>query len=80
MLSGDSQQVATAVAKSVGIDEAIGDLMPEQKVTAIRKLGDAGGVAMVGDGVNDAPAMEAEAWNLSIFVSPQRWHTLFSPF
>ena len=44
MLSGDSQQVATAVAKSVGIDEAIGDLMPEQKVTAIRKLSDAGGV------------------------------------
>jgi Cd2+/Zn2+-exporting ATPase len=57
MLSGDSQQVATAVAKSVGIDEAIGDLMPEQKVDAIRKLSEAGGVAMVGDGVNDAPAM-----------------------
>ncbi len=57
MLSGDSQQVAAAVAKSVGIDEAIGDLMPEQKVDAIRKLGEEGGVAMVGDGVNDAPAM-----------------------
>ena len=57
MLSGDSQQVAAAVAKSVGIDEAMGDLMPEQKVDAIRKLSQAGGVAMVGDGVNDAPAM-----------------------
>lgn len=57
MLSGDSQQVADAVAKSVGIDEAMGDLMPEQKVDAIRKLSQEGGVAMVGDGVNDAPAM-----------------------
>ena len=57
MLSGDSQQVATAVAASVGIDEAIGDLMPEKKVDAIRMLSEQGGVAMVGDGVNDAPAM-----------------------
>ncbi len=57
MLSGDNQQVADAVAKEVGIDEAVGDLMPDDKVEAIKKLSQQGGVAMVGDGVNDAPAM-----------------------
>lgn len=57
MLSGDNQRVADAVAKQVGLDEAWGDLMPEDKVEAIEKLREAGEVAMVGDGVNDAPAM-----------------------
>jgi len=57
MLSGDNQQVADAVAKVVGIDEAMGDLMPDDKVEAIKKLSREEGVAMVGDGVNDAPAM-----------------------
>ncbi len=57
MLSGDNQQVADGVAKEVGLDEAWGDLMPEDKVAAVRKLSKEEGVAMVGDGVNDAPAM-----------------------
>ncbi len=58
MISGDNQQVAEAVAKTVGLTEARGDLMPEQKVEAIKDLRKTHGkVAMVGDGVNDAPAM-----------------------
>ena len=57
MISGDHQKVAEAIAKDVGIDEAWGDLMPEDKVVAIKKLAGEDRVAMVGDGVNDAPAM-----------------------
>jgi Cd2+/Zn2+-exporting ATPase len=57
MISGDAQAVADAVAREVGIDHARGDLLPEDKVDAIRALRESGEVAMVGDGVNDAPAM-----------------------
>jgi Cd2+/Zn2+-exporting ATPase len=57
MISGDSQRVADAVAAQLGLDEARGDLMPEDKVEAIRRLRATTEVAMVGDGVNDAPAM-----------------------
>ena len=57
MISGDHQKVADAIASEVGLDEAVGDLMPEDKVKAIRKVRTEAKVAMVGDGVNDAPAM-----------------------
>jgi len=57
MISGDHRKVADAIANDVGLDEAWGDLMPEDKVEAIRKLREQTRVAMVGDGVNDAPAM-----------------------
>lgn len=57
MLSGDNQRVANTVAKDVGLDEAFGDLMPADKVEAINELRSNVPVAMVGDGVNDAPAM-----------------------
>lgn len=57
MISGDHQRVAQAIASEVGLDEAWGDLMPEDKVEAVRKLRKQDKVAMVGDGVNDAPAM-----------------------
>ncbi len=58
MLSGDNQKAATAIATAVGITDARGGLMPEDKVSAIKELASSqGGVAMIGDGVNDAPAM-----------------------
>ena len=56
-ISGDHQKVAESIAAEVGLSEAWGDLMPEQKVDAIKKLRAEMPVAMVGDGVNDAPAM-----------------------
>ena len=58
MLSGDNQRTASAIAAQAGIDEAIGDLMPDQKVEYVRKLVDQyAHVGMIGDGVNDAPAL-----------------------
>lgn len=58
MLSGDNQGVADAIARELGLDEARGGLMPEDKVELVRALAASEGrVAMVGDGVNDAPAM-----------------------
>jgi len=57
MISGDHQKAAQAIAQQVGLTEAWGELMPEDKVEAIKKLRSDGKIAMVGDGVNDAPAM-----------------------
>ena len=58
MLSGDNQRTADSIAKQVGIDEARGDLLPADKVEAVKALrAKHGSVGMVGDGVNDAPAM-----------------------
>lgn len=58
MLSGDNQRTADFIARQVGIDHAQGDLLPDDKVAAVKTLREKHGVVgMVGDGVNDAPAM-----------------------
>jgi Cu+-exporting ATPase len=60
MLSGDSQATGQAVARAVGIDEVIAEVLPHEKEAAIRRLQDEGRiVAMAGDGINDAPALAA---------------------
>lgn len=58
MLTGDNEAVAAAIARAIGIDEYRADLLPEEKVEAVRSLLHRHGtVAMVGDGTNDAPAL-----------------------
>jgi len=57
MLTGDNEGVANTIAESLGLDEIFAELLPEEKVEAIMKLKQNGTVAMVGDGVNDAPAL-----------------------
>ena len=58
MLSGDNQRTVDALARQAGIDEAYGDLMPEQKIEHIKRLmAEHKYVGMIGDGVNDAPAL-----------------------
>ncbi len=58
MLTGDNAHTARAIAAQVGMDEAVGDLLPEDKLRAIEaKMALGGKVGMVGDGINDAPAL-----------------------
>lgn len=58
MLTGDNAHTSKAIATQVGIDEALGDLLPYDKLKAIEtKLNQGGAVGMVGDGINDAPAL-----------------------
>lgn len=67
MLTGDNQRVADAVARQIGLTEARGDLLPEEKVAAIQQLKQQENkLAMIGDGVNDAPAMASSTVGIAM--------------
>lgn len=57
MLTGDNQRTADAIGKEAGVDAVIAGVLPDGKESVIRKLQETGSVAMVGDGINDAPAL-----------------------
>ncbi len=67
MLSGDNQRTADAIARKAGIDEAYGDLLPDQKIARVKTLlMESRSVGMIGDGVNDAPAMAAASVGIAM--------------
>jgi Cd2+/Zn2+-exporting ATPase len=66
MLTGDSSTTAQIIGEQVGVDEVYSELLPQHKVDIIKKLGEYGKVAMVGDGVNDAPALAVSSVGIAM--------------
>ena len=66
MLTGDNERTANAIAKQVGVDEVIAGVLPEGKEEAVRRFKEQGKVVMVGDGINDAPALTSADIGIAI--------------
>ena len=66
MLTGDNERTAKAIGKQAGVDEVIAGVLPEGKEQVIRRLKEKGKVAMVGDGINDAPALTRADMGIAI--------------
>jgi len=66
MLTGDSASTAQIIGEQVGVDQVYSELLPEHKVDIIKILGKSGKVAMVGDGVNDAPALAVSSVGIAM--------------
>lgn len=66
MLTGDNQRTAAAIAAQAGVDEVHAELSPEDKARLVEELGRSGRVAMVGDGINDAPALATASCGIAM--------------
>jgi Zn2+/Cd2+-exporting ATPase len=66
MLTGDREATAQAIGRQLGVDQVYADLLPEDKVAIVKQLSGTGKVAMIGDGVNDAPALAVSSVGIAM--------------
>ena len=66
MLTGDNEKTANAIAKQLGIEKVVANVLPNQKAEEIKKLKEQGLVMMCGDGINDSPALASSSIGVSV--------------